>query len=225
MIKKIGYVVFSVLIISILGCSAENEEEPTAEEAFIEYAAYWEAGNYEKMYELLSTQAKELFAKNEFLERNAKIYEDIRAKDLTVTMFVEEMVEEEVPVDPEEPETEKLITYDKKMDTFAGAVSFRSEVLMTLEIEETEAGEEKYWRLNWTPAMIFDSLEVGDKVRLSTLHPTRGEIFDRNHIGLAVNGEVINMGIVPDRLPENEQKTLQDASNLLQLSVEEIEKS
>jgi penicillin-binding protein 3 len=145
-LKALLLLLVLILTVFIIGCSNEEEAEaePTPEETFLEYAAYWEEGKYELMYELLSATAKEKITKEEFVERNNNIYSGIRATDLTVSLVVEEPQEEiESEEKEEEPEGEKEITYDKSMQTLAGEVFFRSAVRLQLEIEETETEVQK----------------------------------------------------------------------------------
>lgn len=222
---KFFWIAAFLAVAMITGCSAEEEEaEPTPEEAFEDYVAYWEKGNYEMMYELLSQQSKEVISKERFVERYTNIYSGIEATDLTVKMFVTEIAEEEQLEEEEEPPIEVALRYEQQMETFAGKLYFDSEVKLQLEIEETEAEEIKKWTIDWTPAMIFPPLEEGDEVRPRTLHPKRGELVDRNESGLAVNGEVNEIGIVPELLPEEKIATFEGVAKLLRLSVEEVER-
>jgi penicillin-binding protein 3 len=223
--SKILFVIVSLLVITLIGCSKEEEVKPTPEEAFEAYATLWEDGNYGMMYEFLSNEAKQEMTKEEFIERNTTIYQEINATNLSIKMIVEEINEEEQEL-PEEtpPETEKLIEFEKSMETIAGDIYFRETVLLKLEVEKTGEDSQEFWRLEWKQAMILPPLQEKDEVKVRTLLPTkRGEIVDRNGEALAVNGKILEFGIVPERLPEDEEKSIEDASKLLEMSVAEIE--
>ncbi|MFN7251914.1 MAG: penicillin-binding transpeptidase domain-containing protein [Anaerobacillus sp.] len=224
--SKVLLVIVSLLVFTLIGCSKEEEVKPTPEEAFEAYAAFWEDGNYGMMYEYLSSEAKQKMTKEEFIERNTTIYQEIDATNLSIKMIVEEIAEEEQQELPEEnePETEKLIEFEKSMETIAGDIYFRETVLLKLEAEEPGEDSQETWRLDWKQAMILPPLQEGDEVKVRTLLPTkRGEIVDRNGEALAVNGKILEFGIVPERLPEDEAKSIEDASRLLEMSVAEIE--
>jgi penicillin-binding protein 3 len=224
--SKVLLVIVSLLVITLIGCSKEEEVKPTPEEAFEAYATLWEDGNYGMMYEYLSSELKQKMTKEEFIERNTTIYQEIDATNLSIKMIVEEIAEEEQQELPEENEleTEKLIEFEKSMETIAGDIYFRETVLLKLEVGETGEDSQESWRLDWKQAMILPPLQEGDEVKVRTLLPTkRGEIVDRNGEALAVNGKILEFGIVPERLPEDEAKSTEDASKLLDMSVAEIE--
>ncbi|WNF37339.1 penicillin-binding transpeptidase domain-containing protein [Bacillaceae bacterium IKA-2] len=225
MLKMTKFFLLAAFLVGavIVGCSKEEEKEPTPEEAFAEYAAFWEEANYEMMYELLSLESKEAISKEEFVRRYTNIYSAIQATDVTIKMIVDEIEIEEEEQEEQEPPTEVVLSYEQTMETLAGELYLDSDIKLLLEIEETEADDLKKWAIDWIPAMIFPHLEAGDEVRVSTLQPKRGELVDRNENGLAVNGKVIEIGIVPERLPETELATFEKVAKLLQLSVAEVE--
>ena len=68
-------------------------------------------------------------------------------------------------------------------------------------------------------------LNSTDKVRVKTIKAKRGEIDDKNGIMLAGEGKVSSIGIVPGKLPENKEETIQQISDILGISVETINKA
>ncbi|HET6871661.1 MAG TPA: penicillin-binding protein 2, partial [Sporolactobacillaceae bacterium] len=64
------------------------------------------------------------------------------------------------------------------------------------------------WTVDWAPSMILAKLQKGDVVRVHTVPAARGEIFDRNGNGLAINGEAIQIGLYPAKLKGHEAQTL-----------------
>ncbi|MFC0273530.1 penicillin-binding transpeptidase domain-containing protein [Metabacillus herbersteinensis] len=203
----------TVLLLTLLVIISACNKGPTAEERFSEYIALWNDEKFSEMYDRLSATTKESVSKDEFVERYEVIYEAISASELKVTY---EKAEEEV--EPDDNGQVKL-PFSLSMESVAGPISFDQEV--TLIEEETE--EDKNWNVNWTPAMIFPQLKEGEDVRVTSGQPVRGQIFDRNEQGLAVNGTVNEIGVDPGKLGENEADTIQKLAQLLQLEVEEIE--
>ncbi|WP_216829157.1 penicillin-binding transpeptidase domain-containing protein [Alkalihalobacterium elongatum] len=209
--KKIcKLITFFVLMLLLIGCS---EELPTPEEALSDFAGHWEEGNYELMYELLSTDSKEIISKELFVERYTKIYSGIGAKNIAVitpTRDTEEEMDKEL--------TEIILEYEQTMNTIAGDLRFYATVDLKLE----EKDEVKEWKVNWTPAMIFPPLDYGDEVRVRTINPKRGEIVDRNGNELAKNGNAVQIGLVLDRMEGLEDYTISELSKQIDVSIEEI---
>lgn len=192
----------------LFACSKEE----TPEEAASRYIKAWNEQQFEKMYEQLSKNAKDTIDKESFTERYKMIYDGIRLTKLEVKPnFPKEKLSNK--------ENEVNIDYEIKMNTIAGELHFTHN--FKLIKEETE--EEKRWVVDWNPSLIFPQLEDGDKVRVETMPAKRGEILDRNGEGLAVNGKALNIGIVPERLPENETASFEKLADLLQLPIETIE--
>lgn len=192
----------------LFACSKEE----TPEEAASRYIKAWNEQQFEKMYEQLSKNAKDTIDKESFTERYKMIYDGIRLTKLEVKPnFPKEKLSNK--------ENEVNIDYEIKMNTIAGELHFTHN--FKLIKEETE--EEKRWVVDWNPSLIFPQLEDGDKVRVETMPAKRGEILDRNGEGLAVNGKALNIGIVPERLPENETSSFEKLADLLQLPIETIE--
>lgn len=209
MVKKtLTFGLISLLMFVLFACSKEE----TPEEAASRYIKAWNEQQFEKMYEQLSKNAKDTIDKESFTERYKMIYDGIRLTKLEVKPnFPKEKLSNK--------ENEVNIDYEIKMNTIAGELHFTHN--FKLIKEETE--EEKRWVVDWNPSLIFPQLEDGDKVRVETMPAKRGEILDRNGEGLAVNGKALNIGIVPERLPENETASFEKLADLLQLPIETIE--
>ncbi|GCF95873.1 penicillin-binding protein 4 [Enterococcus florum] len=61
-------------------------------------------------------------------------------------------------------------------------------------------------KINWKPDLIFPEMADNDKVSYQPNPAERGEILDRNEQGLAVNGTVYQLGVVPKELGEGAEK-------------------
>ena len=55
------------------------------EKRLMEYMKYIEKGEYEQMYAMLDQKKSSMNSKEEFIERNSKIYEGIEMSDLSIT--------------------------------------------------------------------------------------------------------------------------------------------
>ncbi|UOE95423.1 penicillin-binding transpeptidase domain-containing protein [Alkalihalobacillus sp. LMS39] len=204
------------LLVIFLLMSACSEKEPLPEEALQSYLSFVEQGDYEKMYEYLTTSAKEKISKEEFVERYTNIYGGMEVESIEIDYSIPE---EEV--EREEDVTEVTLQYAQKMDTIAGEISFSPEVVVVLEENEEE---EKEWKIEWTPSLLVEGLEENERIRVQTSHPTRGEILDRNGEPLAANGSIYEIGIVPGRMEGQEETSIAALSAELNMAEEEIEK-
>jgi len=56
--------------------------------------------------------------------------------------------------------------------------------------------------VDWAPSLIFPQLSEGAQVRMMTQIPSRGNIYDRAGLGLAVQGQVVEIGVVPAEIQD-----------------------
>ncbi|MEC3885232.1 penicillin-binding transpeptidase domain-containing protein [Halobacillus sp. HZG1] len=203
------------IILLLAGCS----DQPRPEDAFQSYMESWENGEYEKMYEDLSENSKQLLNKEEFVDRYTTIYEGIDMANLSFTY--------ELPEEEQEYETEDTPSFEFKgtLDSLGGAIEFSN--MTTLVYEEEEENDDARWAVQWNSSMIFPQMEEGDEVRAWTLDPKRGEMFDVNGSPLAVNGGVLNVGIVPGWMEENTEeeteKLKKAVAEILDTTIEHID--
>ncbi len=167
------------------------------------------------MYSLLSEESKKQITEEKFVERYTNIYEGINMSNLKATY---KLPEEEKKYDEEDKPT---FDYTVKMDTLAGPLetSYQAEL-----VHEKSENNEK-WAINWSPSMIFTGMEEGDTISATTIEPERGEIFDVNGEGLAINGVVQDVGLVPSWLKEDKEEVKEKLSKLINVPVEEIDKA
>ncbi|MDQ0229464.1 penicillin-binding transpeptidase domain-containing protein [Metabacillus malikii] len=201
-----------IIVISIIILSACSNK-PTASERFSEYIELWNDQKYDEMYELLSSNTKESITKEDFIGRYQAIYDGISAKNVKITF--KKPAEEKDQDDLKEV----IYTFSLSMETVAGEVNFEEETQLVKENRD----DEENWYITWEPSMIFPQLEEDQEVKVSSIPAIRGQIFDQNNKGLAINGTAYEIGIVPQDLPEDRDETLTELSKLLNLSVEEIE--
>ncbi|USK84961.1 penicillin-binding transpeptidase domain-containing protein [Peribacillus asahii] len=208
--KKRPFITSMVLtsLLLLTGCT----DEPKPEDRFADYTKLWNKQNFEGMYDYLSADAKKEMSEEQFSERYEKIYKGIEMEDLKV----EYKLPEELPKHKDEEKVE--VTYSVSMETVAGPVEFKNEAILVKEGKD----EKENWYIQWGPNYIFPELEEGEKVSVETYPAVRGEIVDRYEHGLAINGTVAQVGIVPEKMGE-ESAAISQVAKLLNMSVEEIE--
>ncbi|SES70099.1 penicillin-binding protein [Salinibacillus kushneri] len=211
--KKI--ILFSaILLLTILG--ACKDDQVTPDERLADYISLWNEQKFGKMYEdYLSTTSKENYSKENMAERYKDLYGDLDIHNIEVDF--------EKPSEDDEPAYEDMeeasFPIHVKMDSIAGPISFDHE--MTL-VKETRDDKDN-WYVNWDTTYILEELEKGDEVGLDTTEAPRGEIFDRNDNGLAINDTLPMMGIKPSAMEGHEDETKEAVSELLHIDVEYID--
>jgi penicillin-binding protein len=166
------------------------------------YMAYIPEKEYDRMYDMLDEGVTELISREDFVKRNAAIYEGIGVQHMAV----------EITAYDEEQET---VVYRTSFDTLAGNISFENRAFF-------QKGKNSYG-LVWEDSLIFPELGPTDKVRVSTNRAERGKILDRNGRVLADKGTASSVGIVPGKLADG-REAIEEIAGLLEIEPESIEK-
>ena len=169
-----------------------------------EYVSLLNSKDYGKMYELTDGGTKKKLSKEEFITRNKNIYEGIKASDISIEIK-----------NIEKKSNEAVINYNTTMNTLCGELEFSNSVTMTRELG-------KDYTLRWDSKVIFPDLTDNDKVRVKTNKAKRGDIIDRNGAKLATDSYSSNVGIVPEKLGNDKEKSIAEISKILEVSVEYI---
>lgn len=185
----------------------ETEDFASPSELLEQYYAYIEEGNYEGMYEMLDETSKAKNLKETFVSRNQNIYEGIQAQNFQLQIRGED----------EGTDGEVLVSYQVKMDTVAGQISFSNQT--SFQPDEREKGQ---YGLYWEDSMIFPELTSSDKVQVSANEAKRGRILDRNGVVLAGEGTASSVGLVPGEMSEDADKDIKKLAKILEVSEESI---
>lgn len=207
--RRFLYITIIVTGIAILtiaaGATVLLKKEKTwkfPEELLVEYMQHIPAQEYEQMYAMLDTEVADSISQEDFIKRNAAIYEGIEIQNMQIeiTGYDEEQL---------------AVTYQTSFDTVAGNISFKNEAFF--------AEEEDGYGLVWHDSLIFPDLTATDKVSVSAILADRGKILDRNGHVLAGKGTAALVGIVPGKM-ENREETIAKTAELLEITPEAIEK-
>jgi penicillin-binding protein 2 len=77
------------------------------------------------------------------------------------------------------------------------------------------------WAISWTDGMILPELEGGKTLLMEPRVPARANIYDRNGLGLAVQGDAVAIGVQPGEITD-EASVLAVLADLLDLQPEAI---
>lgn len=190
--KKIIGIIMSVFLVVAVSITIYmvtekqifKKEKP--EELIVKYMKYIEKKEYDAMHSMIETNSQNSLTKENFINRNSKIYEGMEVRNLKVDS-----------VKLENHESKNVtVSYNTSFETIAGKVSFRNKAIFT----DTEDG----YKMLWDDSLIFPELEETDKIQVSTMQAERGEITDRNGKVLAGKGIASSVGIVPGKLKDRD---------------------
>ena len=196
-------VVIFTFVICIGGVFLYNKKNKP-EDRLSEYINLINSQKYEDMYELIDNESKESILKDDFINRNKNIYEGIQAKDVKVEIKSVNTKGREATVD-----------YINSMNTLAGELSFENKIVLERE-------GKKGYLIKWSSEAIFPELNNDDKVRISQTKARRGDILDRNGVKLATDGLAANVGIVPGKLGDDREKSIDQIASILEISRDSI---
>lgn len=232
-----GLIVLGFLLVSSGACAREAEttgstttgtsvpatETKATTEALREpldvfhlYAQAWERGDYASMYALSEASLKERLDESSFVQRYENIFQGIEATNLVVK---EVESQQGNPALDRLDENTALISFQVSMDTLAGPVVLDD---YQMRLVRESVGDQLDWRVSWQDELIFPDMGSQDKVQARILFPRRGQLYDRYGRGLAVNGELITIGIAPGKFEAAKDEAIPEMAEILGISEERI---
>ena len=201
--KKILIVISIILILIIIGILTIVIEYKKPENVLIRYFSLINQGKYNELEAFVNLP--ENYSREDFLKRNTNIYTGIDAEDIVIEI---KNVEKEKKF--------AKVTYINKLKIKGQIVEFENIANFTKENLD--------YKIEWSSNLIFPELNNEYKVKVKAVHAKRGEIYDRNGLLLAYYGKISKVGIVPGKLSEDRENDIQKISELLNVSVEKINK-
>ncbi len=122
--------------------------------------------------------------------RNQAVFDRVGASDIKIT---------NVKTKKYDSKTYEL-TFTANMNTKIGKLSAQH-----YEAPIVKVGDN--WRIQWSPRLLFPSMNGKDTVQIDLIAVTRGQIYDRNNQLLAKNGDVTQAGLVPGKLGTGADRT------------------
>ncbi|KYG25540.1 peptidoglycan D,D-transpeptidase FtsI family protein [Alkalihalobacillus trypoxylicola] len=202
------YVSFILLLLFL--CTACNEvSDPESVAKEIENA--YKEMNYDHFYTYLKQQDSGVDSEESFIQWFHDVDESVQilSRNLELTQIEEEETEE----------NQVYYEANVEIETVLGTLSNRFRV----SFQQIEQNEENNWKMSWDTAFVLPQIENGESAVLRVEHPKRGEIFDRNQHPLAINGELLEVAIVPERMEGKETEQIEFLADLISVSKEYIE--
>ena len=176
---------------------------PPADEVALAFLQAWERDDYPAMYSLLSPDSQRAYAEDFFVSTYHQV-----TKEATITTKATRILA------AYQPDTHAQVSFAVDFQTDQVG-SFGIENLMDLSLVQGR------WGVNWSPALILPQLSDGTWVRMTTQIPARGNIYDRSGLGLAVQGQIVEIGVVPGQI-QDETAVLAQLSEVLGVDQAEL---
>ena len=122
--------------------------------------------------------------------RNQAVFDRVGASDIKITNLKTKKYDNKT----------YDLTFTANMNTKIGKLSAQH-----YEAPIVKVGDN--WRIQWSPRLLFPSMDGKDTVQIDLIAATRGQIYDRNNQLLAKNGDVTQAGLVPGKLGTDSDRT------------------
>lgn len=214
--KKIFALIIMIPLFLILaGCEEEEPHDPLG--TLYDYMDAYESMDFEKMYSLLDATSRESITQEEYLSIYEGIYESIPITEAKMESRMNDF-DMERKVSGEES---ARIPMNLMMKVQEEEISYSTDVKVVRE--EDEEGNDNY-KVSFSPDLVYQNFKKTDKVETREVGPLRGEIFDRNRKPIAINGEVLWVGMVPGNLGAGKASAIKAMADTFGLTQEYINK-
>ncbi|HEY8475878.1 MAG TPA: penicillin-binding transpeptidase domain-containing protein, partial [Chloroflexota bacterium] len=160
------------------------------------YLAAWSGKRYHEMYEVLAAASRAAHPQDRFVRRYQTIKEVGTIESWEAEVIGDPQPPEEPPP-PDAPVTVEVPFRLRVRTSLAG--EFEQENRLKLVFENGT------WRVAWSPSSIFKELKDDYLVHLFPDIPPRGSILDRKGRPLATQDVVLEVGVVPGELAEEDR--------------------
>ncbi|MCG3209690.1 MAG: hypothetical protein FOGNACKC_03317 [Anaerolineae bacterium] len=182
----------------------DSLQPPAANKTAAEFLSAWAADNYDAMFNLLSRSVRSNVSRDTFRAGYAQAF--TAATATSVEPYLLSLLRDGTQA--------QAVFRARWQTTLFGPLDFDYSLPMVWE----QAG----WRVVWTQALILPQLTQERRLALiPDQRPDRGNIYDQNGLGLAVNGPRVIIGIVPGQLVD-EAEVLTEVSRLTAVPPETI---
>jgi penicillin-binding protein 2 len=221
--KKLVWFLFLVLLIA--SCNFDSDSSPIpgpsstlpdpqvttisapdAEETAKTFLEAWDDRAFDSMYEMLSPLTTDSISRVAFLER----YEDVSTA-LSLIGVEYEIVSS--LVNPQYAQVRYRLTLKSAV---------LGDIMRETWMDLTRV--ENAWKVAWTSETILPELGEDKKLLLAPIVPIRTNIYDRNGLALATQGDVVALWLIPNKVGDEdaEEAMLRTLSRLLDRSQESI---
>ncbi|HYK99110.1 MAG TPA: penicillin-binding transpeptidase domain-containing protein [Candidatus Acidoferrales bacterium] len=173
--------------------SACEPAQPQPDAVARSYADLWQKADYQKMWDLLSDDAKARVGTDGFVDRLPRIADEMTLRSLDVKVGPSSRPLVNGSPDAQHATVPLDITYHTAR---VGDVR-RTTTLAMVFVGDKDKG---VWKIAWSPEALLPNLTPGRLVRMTRLPTTRGRIIARDGTELATFTEGAVVGVVPGQV-------------------------
>ena len=173
---------FAILIIAPVFSSCAKPDEIPLEN----YFNYLRKMQYERIYTMLTDEAKDEISLDDLVIRYTNIYSAISVDSMTYDLVTKEYSEDDCHV------FFILNIESKKLGAFQ------------LNMSATFTKEKNKWKIRWEPSLLLPGMEEEDVVRITSSPAERGEIFAADGRLLAQNAIATSVYVDIDKIQDDE---------------------
>lgn len=178
---------------------------PEVEGVAAAFLAAWERADYAGMFSLLSALSRDATSREAFETRYTAMSR--AAAQIGLTTKILSALKEGRAAN---------VLFEVEVQTaVVGAI--------TRKIEMPLVYEEGRWAVSWSDGLLLPELAGGNTLLMQYTVPARANIYDRNGLGLAVQGEAVAVGVQPNQI-EDEPAVLAALAQLFGLRPGDIQK-
>jgi penicillin-binding protein 2 len=157
---------------------------PPADEKAYAFLQAWERGDYAAMYSLLSWTSQTKISEQEFSASYQQVAEEATLLGVRTRIL-----------GAYQPQARAEVSF---------SVTFQTSLVGEFEVQNQMplVFENDRWGVEWSESVILPQLSDETFVRMTTWAPSRGNIYDRHGLGLAVQGEQVEIGVVPGQMED-----------------------
>jgi penicillin-binding protein 2 len=161
-----------------------------AERVAREFLQNWQDGQYDWMYDLLTFASRESYTREQFSDQYRRTAEALALTDLAIQPTGIYRQQDEIAI----------FTYELTLQTAFGTFN-EGERALQLVVDDL-GGNDRDWRIAWTPGAIFPELAGGGSIRVTRVPPNRANIYDRDGDVLGdQNGRLVAINVVRASVP------------------------
>lgn len=177
---------------------------PNADQVAQAYLQAWQAGDYGRMYDLLSPDSRILLRDQ---QRFADFYR-LALREARVTTIETQLLSLLY-----QGQTALVGFRTTWQTTLFGALQFESQMRLKYLVDR--------WGVEWQPTLVLPQLGQELKLAFLSEQPTRGNIYDRKNHALATQGQMITVGLVPQQM-ENQDMAVRHLAAITGAKPEKI---
>jgi penicillin-binding protein 2 len=160
---------------------------PSADGVAATFLAAWSNGDYDTMHSLLIEADQLSLSRDQFRARYANAL-----REATATAIRAEL---------------RSLLHDGPRAQAGFRAEWQTTLFGPLEFDNamTLLWDGTSWGIDWSPTLVMPQLGEDLKLALLDKTPVRGNIYDKDGLGLAVNGHLVTIGVVPGWIVDQAQ--------------------